>query len=307
MARRSSLGVLALVALGVLAGCGGAAAPGGSGTSGGSGTAGSGGGFDPCSLLTGDEAGGALHIEALKPTGTRGDSSSCSYALSSGEEALVVSVVGAGAAGQFQSFVDNGSAEVAGVGDKALFERGTRRLVFLAGGRFVAVFPRYAAGTDAALDASTNIGQIIASRLTSGSVPSGLAATPPPITRAQVACDLMSAAEAAAVLGLGSLTADSNGASQFCYYSLASTGEVGITAYFRRTGGSDAWGGLVGSMTTDPVTGLGEKATFEPGTNTLYMLQGDSIINVAVMTAGLGPAAALEQASRLARIMLTHL
>ena len=248
-----------------------------------------------------------MHIEALKTVATTGDPAACSYQLPTGEEALVVNVLRNGAESQYKSFVDNGSGEeVDGVGDKALYERSTRRLVFVAGGRFVSVFSRYIGGADAALEATTAMGKIIASRLTTGSVASGLAATPPPVATAKAACDLLSAAEATVALGLGTLKADSNGAPQFCYYSLPS-GEVVLSTYLQRTGGSGAWGGLESSLTTDPVSGLGEKAMFEPSTNILFVLKGDSIFNVNVLTVGLEAAAALDQDRKLARIMLTHL
>ncbi len=110
------------------------------------------------------------------------------------------------------------------------------------------------------------------------------------------------------MLGQGSLKAEANEfAQQFCSYGIVSTGEIVISTYFKRSGGSDAWASLVGSLTTDPVSGLGEKAVFEPSTNILFVLQGDSILNVYVTTGGLDPATALDQDSQLARIMLTHL
>ena len=306
MARRFQLAILTLVASIVLAACAGGTATGVPGAS--TGPI-SGGALDACSLLTGDEAGGALHLAALSGSGTAGDPASCSYRLGDGEEALVINVLRNGAQAQYQGFIDNGFAEdVSGVGDKALYERGTRRLLFMVGEVLVYVFPRYINGADEALEASTAIGRIIAARLTTGAVPSGLAATPPPVASAQTACDLMSAEEAAGALGLGPLKADANEfAPQFCTYSLVSTGEVVISAYLQRTGGSDAWSGLESSMTADPVSGLGEKAMFDPSTNTLFALQGDSILSAYVTTLGLSPADALDQDRRLAEIMLTHL
>jgi hypothetical protein len=265
-----------------------------------------GGILDACALLTGDEAGGAIHTQALTPTGTTGDPAHCSYALPDGEEALVIDVMRNGAQTQYQGFVDAGTAEdVSGVGDRALYERGTRRLVFMVGDVLVYVFPRYVNGADAALEADTAIGKVIAARLTTGAVPTGLAATPPPLVSAETACDLLSADEASGVMGQQLKSEGNPAVAQFCTYSVVSSGEVVLTTYLQRVGGSDTWPGLEGSLTTEPVSGLGEKAMFEPSTSILFVLQGDAILNVNVF--GRSPADALALDRQLAEIALTHL
>ena len=260
-----------------------------------------------CALLTLDEAAGALGTSPLTATESGADPSSSSYSIGPGDEALRLDILRNGAETQYQGFVDAGSSEsVDGVGDKALFERGTRRLLFIAGGALVYVFPRYVGSADRALAASTAIGKIIAARLTTGTVPPALVKTPPPVVSAKTACDLLSAEEAAAVLGNGPMRVDANAnALQFCTYAVASTGEVVLSTYLQRTGGGDAFAGFESSLTTDPVSGIGAKAIFEASTGILFVLQGDAVFNVNVF--GVAPAAARSQDEALARVMLTHL
>jgi hypothetical protein len=314
--RRIVVGSLALAAAGLLAACGGTGSPGsgtsnpggpGGGTSNpggpGSGTSnpgGPGGAFDACSLLTGSEAGGAVHTEALTSSGTPGDPASCTYRVSSGDEAIVLTSGRDGAAAYYQSFVDSSTGEpVAGVGDRAIYESGTRRLLLLAGDRFVMVSLRNAAGAADPVE----IGKIIAARLTTGSVPSGLAVTPPPVAKAQTACDLLTPAEAANELNLEALKTD-GAQSQFCNLSLASSGEVVISVYFQRTNGSSTWDSLVAGMTTEPVGNIGEKAVFEPDSRKLFVLKGDSIFFVQVHSTDYDESAALSADEQLAHIMV---
>jgi hypothetical protein len=229
--------------------------------------------------------------------------------MNSGDEALAVTVTREGAENQFKSFVDNGSAEdVAGVGDKALWEPSSRRLVFLAGGRFVIVYVRTYMGSGTPLEVSSGVGKIIAARLTTGSVPSGLAATAPPIAKAQNACELLTPEQAANELSFGALNESSNPATPtLCSYALASSGEVVISTYFQRVGGSATWDGLVGGMSTEPVSGIGEKAVFEADSNKLFVLKGDSIISVQVFGSGLDSDAALSAAEQLGHLMLDNI
>ena len=262
---------------------------------------------DPCGLLTVAEAAGAMGTDPLTASGTAGDPANCSYTLGDGEEALAITVLRNGAAAQYQSFVDNGSAEdVSGVGDVALYERGTRRLLFKVGELLIYVFPRYVNGADAALGAATAMARIIAARLTTGSVPPALQITAPPVISAETACDLLSADEAASILDKGRLSAEGNQITpQFCTYGIASTGEVILSTYFQPRAGAATLAGIEGSLTTDPVSGLGDKAMFEPGLGILYVLTGDTLLNVNVF--GQEPAATLDMDRQLAEIMLSHL
>jgi hypothetical protein len=262
---------------------------------------------DPCALLTAEEAAGALDTDPLSITAVAGDPAKCSYALASGEEVLVVDVLSSGAAAQFQAYVDAGSAEsISGVGDAALFEPSSRRLVFTSRDLFFGIFSRYVAGTDAARVATTAIGKIIVARLTTGSVPPDIQLTAPPVLSAATACDLLSADEAAEVLGVGPMEAQGNEfTAQFCTYAVTSSGEVVLSTYLDPKGGLAAWDGFAGSLTTDPVDGLGDRAMFEPSTGILFVLKGDSIINVNVF--GKGASKALELDRQLMEIMIANL
>ena len=262
---------------------------------------------DPCGLLTVAEAAGAMGTDPLTSSGTAGDPATCSYTLGDGEEALAIDVLRNGAAAQYQSFVDNGSAEdVSGIGDAALYERGTRRLLFKVSDLLIYVFPRYVNGADAALGAATAMAKIIAARLTTGSVPPELQITAPPIISAETACDLLSADEAASVLAKGPMSAQGNQFTpQFCTYAIVSSGEVVLSTFFQPKGGAATFAGIEGSGTTDPVSGLGDKAMFEPGTGILFVLKGDTLLNVNVF--GQEPAATLDLDRQLAEVMLTHL
>jgi hypothetical protein len=262
---------------------------------------------DACAQLTVAEAAGAMSSDPLTSTATTGDPSNCRYRLADGEEALVVDYIVNGATPQYEAFVSAGSAEeVAGVGDRARYERGTRRLVMMTGGVFVSIFPRYVNGTDDALEASSAMGKIIAARLTTGSVPPGLQVTAPPVIAATNACDLLSADEAAGVIGKGPMTVQpSSSTPQFCSYAVTSSGEVLVSVYLDAKGGRSAWNTFTGSLSTEPVSGLGDQALFEPSTGILFALKGDSLLNVNVF--GVPPDQALAPDRRLMEIMLRHL
>ena len=212
---------------------------------------------------------------------------------------------GTGAAAQFQSFIDSGSAEeISGLGDAALYERGTSRLLVRVGDLLVFVYTRYIQTEP--LAAATAMARIIEARLRTGSVPPELQITAPPVIAAEAACDLLSAEEAASVLGTGALLAEaSEFTPQFCTYALVSTGEVVISTFLQRKGGIATWTGYESSLVTDSVAGLGDKAMFESSTGILFVLKGDSILNVNVF--GQGPSVALDLNGQLAEIMLSHL
>ncbi len=262
---------------------------------------------DPCGMLTVAEAAGAMDTAALTAKGTPGDPAKCSYALGDGEEALVIDVLQNGAATQYQAFVANGSAEeVPDIGDGALYERGTRRLVFKVGDLLIYVFPRYVNGADSALEAATAMAQIIAARLTTGSVPPALQITAPPVIAAGSACDLLSADEAASILIKGPMAAQANPAApQFCPYAIVATGEIILSTYFQARDGAATFAGIQSTSTTEPVAGLGDKAMFEPGTGILFVLKGETLLNANVF--GQGPTETLALDKKLVEFMLSHL
>jgi hypothetical protein len=126
------------------------------------------------------------------------------------------------------------------------------------------------------------------------------------VISAETACDLLSAEEAAGVIGKGPMEAQANEfAPQFCTYAILSSGEVVLSTYLDAKGGQAAWQTFTGSLTTEPVDGLGQAALFEPSTGILFALQGDSVLNVNVF--GQSPEAALELDRQLMEIMLGHL
>lgn len=321
MLRRPQFLAAAFVAALAVAACGsgtpgpatqGAAQPtggGGGATAGPPATSGSGDSAteNPCALLTAEEAAGAIDTDPLSITSVPGDPAKCNYALASGEEVLVIDVLRNGAAAQFQTYVDAGSAEaVSGVGDAALFEHSTRRLVFTTGDLFISVFSRYVGGADAAQVATTAIGKIIAARVTTGSVPPDIQLTAPPVLSAETACDLLSADAAAEVLDKGAMEAQGSEFSpQFCTYAVTAGGEVVLSIYLDPKGGLGVWESFAGSLTTDAVEGLGDQAMFEPSTGILFVLKGDSIINVNVFGRGAGETLELDR--QLMEIMLTNL
>ena len=260
---------------------------------------------DPCSLLSVGEAAGAIDTAELTSAGTPGDPATCTYSLEGFGEVLTVSVLRNGAAAQYQTFVDAGSGEaVSGVGEAALFERSSRRLVFRAGDAFVMLFSRYVGGADAALVAYTKAGTIVAARLTGAALPPEAQLTAPPVLSAATACDLLPTDEAATVIGRGPMTAEGSSA-QFCLYALAAGGEVIFGTYLDPKGGQAAWDEFAASLTVDEVADLGERAMFEPSTGILFVLQGDAILNVNVY--GVDSSVALAQDRALMEQMLGNL
>ena len=124
---------------------------------------------------------------------------------------------------------------------------------------------------------------------------------------AETACDLLTAEEAATNLGTGALTAtpDELAGQTFCDYRLASAESV-LTTYMQ-TGGAQMWSVFESSLTTDPVSGLGDKAMFEPSTKLLFVLKGDTLFNVFAADITLDAAAALELEKKLAAVMVAKI
>jgi hypothetical protein len=284
-------------------GGGGTPGPAGAPTGGGGGGGGGDGLTDPCGLLTPDEVAGATSSDPVTGSGTPGDPARCIYTLSDGTEVLRLNVFRNGGAAHFQSLVGAGSAEnVEGVGDRALYERGSRRLNVMAGDDLVTLTEGpFVSGTDL-----NGMGSIAAARLRGGSVPPGSQITAPPVIQAETACELLTGDEAATVIGKGPMKAEANpSATQFCTYALVATGEVLLSVYLDAKGGQSAWQMFTGSLVTEPVQGLGEAAVFEPSTGILFALQGDSMLNVNVY--GQSPEQALTLDRRLMEIMLGNL
>jgi hypothetical protein len=128
--------------------------------------AGGGASLNVCDLVPVQAAAAAMGTAALTATGSGTDPAKCSYTLADGEEALSIDILRTGAEAQFQSFIANGSAEeVSGIGDKALWESGTRRLLFIKNGLLVYVFPRYVNGADLAFEAAKAIATAAAGHL----------------------------------------------------------------------------------------------------------------------------------------------
>jgi hypothetical protein len=84
-----------------------------------------------------------------------------------------------------------------------------------------------------------------------------------------------------AVLGQAVTKSASEFTTDFCYFNTAS-GEVAMSTYFHAKLGIAAWGDLLSNMVTEPVEGLGNQAVYEPSTGTLYVLSGDTVLNVVV-------------------------
>jgi hypothetical protein len=261
---------------------------------------------DICSLLTVVEVGSALSTDPLTTSLEAGDPATCRYSLAANDLALKTVVQVAGAASRFKELVDQGLLEpVAGVGDAALYDSGDRRLYLMVGERLIILEAVYASDTYTTLKALTVLGKLVTARLTSGVIPPEAQLTARPVITADESCDLLTAEEAAPVVGKGPLTKSaSEFTTDFCYFTTAG-GEVALTTYFHAKLGTSEWPDLVGNMESDPVAGLGNEAAFEPGTGTLYVLSGDTILDVVVF--GLEPDDALARDRTLMEIMLGHL
>ena len=247
-----------------------------------------------------DEVGGALGTDPLTAAGTPGDPAKCIYTLAGGDEALAFDILRDGAASIFQSFVDAGSADtVDGLGDAALYEPSSRRLIVRTGDHLLMFFSRLDG-----LEASRAMARIAVARLTDGTVPPDFQITAPPVVLVEAACELLTAEEAAAVTGQGPIAAQgSEFTPQFCSYAVVSTGEVVLATFFQAKGAAAAWDGY--STVAEPVAGLGDRAMFEAPSGILFVLKGDSMFSVNVYLSD--PANALDPDRQLALIMLGKL
>ena len=267
---------------------------------------------DPCAYLTTDEVAGTSRIPAdqqITSTPTIGDPADCSYFADSDTLVQVAFQREHGPDGYANTVESSTSDEpVSEVGDDAVYYP-DGEVIFMVGDLFVALRARYAGNTQTHEDSRAGtiaLAKIIAGRLVGASLPPELQITPPPIVNAGTACDLLSADEAASVLNKGAMTATAQeSVPTFCSYSVASSQEVLASTYFKPTDGIAFYADLEGSLTTDPVTALGDNAMFEPDTGILYVLKNDSMFNANVYEAD--PQDALEPDQQLAEIMLTHL
>jgi hypothetical protein len=317
--------IIAIVAVMVVAACGGTVpgtssnpgAPGSTTSAGGNGGTGGGGSTpapggsataqdDPCTFLTGSEATGALH--SLPLTAMPGQvPADCIYVPAGDTVGAVVLETLRAEHPQtaFDQWKGEGSEAVPGVGDAAAVD-GTE-FTLLVGNLLIHIRVRW--GTNDADHASAIlIGKIIASRLTTGSVPPELQVTPPPTVKAQHACDLISAAEATAVLHIDGLEAAKNeNLKAFCYYTVTATGEVVATVYFDGLGGQPAWDSMVGTLDAVAEDGVADQARWDEFGTTLYFLKGDAMMDVAVSRFDVDGKTALDIARELAKVMLGHL
>ncbi len=133
------------------------------------------------------------------------------------------------------------------------------------------------------------------------------AATGAGVGSATSACELLSVEEAAASLGTAPLTATpgSLGGQTFCDYR-TSSGEAVLTSYMQ-LGAGQMWAVFESSLETDPVSGIGDKAMFEPSTKLLFVLKGDTFFNIFVADPSLDAAAALEKEKALAQLMVANI
>jgi len=263
--------------------------------------------------LTAEEVAGTARIpvdQVITPTPTVDDPAACSYDLA--DAGGVVSVIfqryGAQTAFHYNVEQDHSGEQLADIGESAYyFADGNLR--FLMNDLYVNLTAGYAGNSQNHEDSRAGtiaMAKIVAARLAGTSLPPELQITAPPVVNAESACDLLTAEEAASVLNKGAMTATANeSVPAYCTYSLASSQEVLASTYFKPTNGIEFYGQMESSMTTDPVSGVGDKAMFEPSTGILYVLKDDSFFNVNVF--GSDPADALERDQDLAQLMLSHL
>jgi len=268
---------------------------------------------DPCAYLTATEVAGTSRTpadEVIIPTPHVDDPADCQYGLADAGSIVTVIFQREGAATAYHYNVEGtGSGEqIADIGESAYyFPDGNLR--FFANDLYVNLTAGYAGNSQNHEDSRAGtiaLAKLIAARLAGTSIPPELQITAPPVVNAEAACDLLTGEEAASVLDKGAMEATGNAsAPAFCTYSVTSTDEILASTYFKPTEGISFYGDLENSLTVDPVSGIGDKAMFEPGTGILYVLKNDSVFNVNVF--GVDPTDALEPDQQLAEIMLTHL
>lgn len=298
MAQPVGVAVLASVLVLAAAACGGGPAgpgqtgPGASGR-GASGTGGPGSSTsgatvgvsnDVCSLLTVVEVSSALSTDPLTATGTSGtsgDGAKCTYWIGPDDPALKAEVITKGAITYFRSQHHELQEAISGVGDEAFYDSGDRAVFVLVGETYVALTAIYASDSNTTRDALTTLAKLVVARLTNGDIPPEAQLTARPVITADESCDLLSAEEAASVVGQPLTKSASEFTTDFCYFTAAS-GEVAMTTYFHAKLGIAAWDDIVANMDSEPIAGIGNQAAYEASTGTLYVLSGDTVLNVVV-------------------------
>jgi len=101
-----------------------------------------------------------------------------------------------------------------------------------------------------------------------------------------LACDLLTAAEAAGVVGGGALTSESlPGEPSYCTYKGADGAARIVTSFAQKDAklGYDAW---ASASDTVKVPGLGDGAIWVPSVATLLIIKGDRVVGITAGTGG---------------------
>jgi hypothetical protein len=156
------------------------------------------------------------------------------------------------------------------------------------GGGTTSSGPSQAASSNPSQGASTEP-STAASAAASEAAPSASAAASPAAsqgggTSVGDACELVTAAEAAQIMGLASTTTMATpGDVSYCLYGDPSGGAAAATSFMSR-GGSGAFTVWKTSAGVQQIDGLGDDAVFDPSSATLLMLKGDAIFSVSAGT-----------------------
>jgi hypothetical protein len=275
----------------------------------------------PCSLLTEAEVAGGSHLLdtdlPLAITPQTGDPAYCEYTFSDKTPILKFAIRQNGAADAYQKALDPATDQaVADMGDKAQYA-GDGVLKFLTGPYFVNLDAHYAGEyythgdyyqTGVDLDKTVLLAKIIESRLRTGSVPAALEITAPPALQAHAGCDLLSADEAAGIVGKGAMTTSVNeSVPNYCYYSIASSSEPSFNIYFKPYDGQKFFASEQETVQAQPVSGIGDKAMYDSFSQKLHVLKGDSVIVVSIDDLSMSPDDAQDLAQQIAAKVLPNL
>jgi len=306
-----------------LAACGGSGAPGGAratattpgASSGGTvatpaadATSGGGPTAEVCGLLTLDEVRGAEQIASSDTVTTSSTGDDCTYVTSDGSPVLMVLLARTGGARQLKTYDTTDFETISGVGDEAYFQGSSSILWMLVGDSLVNLHSGRVQNVDQARIATSGMGRIIAARLTAGAVSAEIEITAPPVLNAGSACDLVTADALAAIVGQGTLTSSGDpNLPQLCYFTLASSGVQAVSIRFQAHSGPAAWDSTIAASETTTVSGLGDKAAWDDFDQSLFVLRGDSIIQVTVLGLNLDSDAAQAMARAIARAAVGNL
>ena len=284
----------------------GTAAPGatpGGGTGGGTGTTG-----DACSLVTVDEARGAEQLPSKETLTAVSDGASCTFTLSDTTAAMTILVEWTGGTRRLATYDTSTYEPLSGVGDQAFYDNPRTILLMLVGDALVTIHSGWVQQTDPAKVALSGLGRIVASRLTTGSVPAELEITPPPVVNAGSACDLLTADALAGIVKQGAMASSGDpNLPQYCYFTIPATGVQAVSIRLQAHAGADAWDSTIAGMETEPVSGLGDKAAWSSFDQSLLILKHESIIQVTVLGLGLDADAALPVATAIGTAAIANL